>query len=725
MAKVKTQLVIEGRNDTQKAFSEVNRQLDTMSQRMATAGRALLGVFSAAQFAGAVKAISQVSDAYGQMQARLKLAAGTQENFNLAQAGLKRIASETQAPLESLITLYSRISKPLQEAGRSQGDILAVTEAVATSFRISGASAQEAQNGVVQFAQALGAGALRGDEFNSVAEQAPRLMQALAAGLGVPIGALKEMAAQGELTAEVVTDALVGQLEALRVESQSLPQTVGGAMVELSDRIQEAIGRADMGELIAAIEGLGDTLTDPAVVQGLTGLVTGMATLAGWAIKIASEFAELAKGIGTTVAQVAGYTDELDNLEIALKKVRNAQTGDSWMGSSTVDLLAKWLAPEKLDEWAANLEAKILEARAKINGLSVEGQAKADADAAAAAEAAKEAARQRQAEYDAEVNAHRRYVTDLARSRDRLVQDAKSGGKALVAEERSANAALKKIKDDRLKIEERYREALIGLSGETDPSYGAASAMKVAAQQALRNGDIQTAQTQAQAALKMLQDLAQAGESTYGFEGFINELKAIELAANDIEQTNAEQKITAIQERMALLKKEAEALEGMPISVKADEASMEAAKVAMQQLAAKLGQMLVIQATVVHPDGPIIKDPAVPQFAVGGLVRGPGTGTSDSIPALLSNGEYVVKASAVQRLGTGFLNMLNQGLPLGRFAGGGLVNAESAALTAGSGMPHLGSLDLNLGGQSYTVYVENPVADQLGRAARKFGRTHR
>ena len=239
MAKVHTQLVIDGKNNSKAAFDQVNSQLDSMNSKLSTAGKSLVGAFSVSMLAGAVRTVAQGADAYNLMNARLKLATGSQQEFNTASSELQRIATDTQTPLESMVTLYGRISRPLKEAGRSQADILKVTEAVAQSFRISGATAEEAQNGVVQFAQALGSGALRGDEFNSVAEQAPRLMQALAAGIGVPVGALKEMASQGLLTADVVTTALTGQLEVLRAEAKTLPATVGGAMTELSE-----IGRA-------------------------------------------------------------------------------------------------------------------------------------------------------------------------------------------------------------------------------------------------------------------------------------------------------------------------------------------------------------------------------------------------------------------------------------------------------------------------------------------------
>lgn len=283
--RVKTQLIIEGKNNTKKAFDEVNGQINGIDKALNRAGKSLVAAFSVSVLTSAIRSVANAADNYNLMNARLKLATESQEEFNTAQAELRRIADSTQTPLASLVTLYGRISRPLKEAGRSQEDILKVTEAVATSFRISGASAAEAENGVVQFAQALGSGALRGDEFNSVAEQAPRLMQALADALRVPVGALKEMASQGKLTAAVVTDALTGQLDVLRREAESLPQTVGGAMTALTDDWNEAIGQADVQPLIDAINELGETITDPQTRDSLVLLASALTMVAGAAIE--------------------------------------------------------------------------------------------------------------------------------------------------------------------------------------------------------------------------------------------------------------------------------------------------------------------------------------------------------------------------------------------------------------------------------------------------------
>lgn len=712
MATVKTQLVIDGKNNTKRTFDEVNGQIETMNSKLAAAGKTLVGVFSVSALTGAIRGIANAADGYSLMNARLRLATESQEEFNTAQTELRRIAQATQTPLESLATLYGRVSRPLKEAGRSQEEILQVTEAVSTSFRVSGASAQEAENGVIQFAQALGSGALRGDEFNSVAEQAPRLMQALADSLGVPTGALKDMAAQGELTADVVTDALVGQLDTLRREAESLPQAVGGAMTQLTDSWNRAIGQADTQPLVDAIKSLADTLSDPVVVDNLVALASALAALAGTAVEGASEFVDLGKRIAFVAANSAGMVTELDQIDQQIADLDRSLQGTGL--STTIDGLL--FSPEELQAKKDALVALRTAIVAEQAGMNAELQVAADL-AVSAAEATRKG----------EIASQREYVTALKTTRDELVKQAEDGAKRLVSAEKTALSELKKVRDERLKIEARYREALAGLNGQGDASYGAAQSLKVGAREALRAGDIDGAKAQAQAALKMLQDLAAAGENTYGFAGFIGDLQDIELAANDIEQSNAEAKIQSIRDEMAALKEQADKLKDAPISFKMDEESLNGVKSQIQQLAEQLGQQLVIPVRVAANDFTqpyTLQDPGPEPsgFATGGYISGPGTSTSDSIPALLSNGEYVIRAAAVRKLGKNALDLLNRGIPIPRFADGGVVGTVASLDTAPR---NLGSLDINLGGDVFQVFADAGQADRIRTAAKKFGRTHR
>lgn len=721
--------------ETQRALRAMNaeqRQASGISGLAGGIGGAIGAVGAGYAAVSAITAVSRAADAYNLMNARLRLATTSQEEFNVAQRELSRIAQETEAPVQSLITLYGRISRPLREAGRSQQDILAVTEAVSTSFRVSGATAQEAENGVIQFAQALGAGALRGEEFNSVAEQAPRLMQALADGIGVPVGALKEMAAQGQLTAQVVTDALTGQLETLRQEAATLPDTVGGAMTKLGDRWREAIGQADVQPLINSINNLGKTLSDPVVIDNLVKLASALASLAATGVEAASEFVDLGNRIGYIAANSQGLVTELDKVDQQIADLDRSLAGTGL--STTIDglLYSKEELQAKRDALVA-FRATIVEQQTGLN-------AEVDALAKEAAEAARVAQNKQVADYAA-------YISSIDTLRKSQIKAAQDGAKALVAAEKKVTADIQKVRDDRLKIEQRYQEALAGLGGTGEASYSSAQNLKIGARNALANGDVEGAQRLAQEALKMLQDLAAAGENTYGFRGFIQELQQIEIAANDLEQSNAEDKLKSIQYEMQQLADKAKQLEGMPVSVKTDEASIEAVRTAIEDLIAQLNQKdVVIPVRFAHPDGPIIKDLVapqdtvirdlkVPQFATGGILRGPGTGTSDSILARLSNGEGVINARAVQYYGADLIHQLNN-LRTPRFATGGVMGnvpvpsipslapALQQQLESG-GREFLGDMNLVLpGGQTLKVSVPISQAENLKLARIKFGKTH-
>lgn len=724
------------RTDATQATQAVAQQARVASARTVIANRIGAGVGGAiGTYAGvqSVAAIARTADAYNLMNARLKLATSSQEEFNTAQAELARIATATQSPLASLYTLYGRISRPLKEAGRSQADIIKLTEAVATAFRVSGASAQEAENGVIQFAQALGTGALRGDEFNSVAEQAPRLMQALAAGIGVPVGALKEMAAQGLLTADVVTNALTSQLETLQTEAASLPETVGGAMTALSDAITGAVGKTDLQPLIDSLNNLRKQVEDPATAEGIGLLTSAIVRLGSVALGAVSDFGMLGNQIAVWAAQLSGSITRVDEIDNEIKAIEKTLTGWS-VGDILVDLLYSD------DDLRAKLETLKRERTQLIEqqaGMTAELKAHS-----AAANAAAEEARQR------DIDSRTKYVGELKALQDQQVKDAEATIKSLQATEKKALADSKKIKEERLDIERKYSQTIAQLNGgggTVDPSYANANALKVGAKDALRQGDFEGAKQQAEAARQMLLDLQAAGENTYGLAGFAKELQTIELAANDLEQSEADAKLLVIATNIAMLMAQADELKDLKVIPTMDDAAVGELTAKMQGLAAQLGQTLTIPVqmvpyTLAEPtemNAMALQggDPvSYPGFATGGFIQGPGSGTSDSILARLSNGEFVMRAAAVRHYGPELLQQLNaQRVPKfasgGDFIGNSLVPGApsmSPALSAAANRDEksLGTVNLTIDGQRLPPLKADRESFQeaLAIARLKFGR---
>lgn len=110
--RVTTQLIVEGVNRTRQMFNEVNRDLNVTNKALAASGKLLAGYLTFSALAAGVKAVANTADAYQAMNARLRLATGSQEEFNTALEELQRIAYNTGQPVEALVTLYGRISRP-------------------------------------------------------------------------------------------------------------------------------------------------------------------------------------------------------------------------------------------------------------------------------------------------------------------------------------------------------------------------------------------------------------------------------------------------------------------------------------------------------------------------------------------------------------------------------------------------------------------------------------
>lgn len=205
--------------------------------------------------------VIEQADAYSNMSSKLRLATSSADEYAAAQEQLFKVAQDNKTALTDTIDLYSRLSIGLKEMGQSQSQIITMTDNVSKALRISGASTAEASSVITQFGQAMGSGVLRGEEFNAVMENGPRLARALADGLGVPIGALRKMAEQGQLTSDIVVKAIQSQTDALNREAATMNTTVSQAWQTLENAVTQYIGKVDQAngtskELAQSLEGL-------------------------------------------------------------------------------------------------------------------------------------------------------------------------------------------------------------------------------------------------------------------------------------------------------------------------------------------------------------------------------------------------------------------------------------------------------------------------------------
>ena len=238
----------------------------------------LTRVASAIAAAFSVRQIVAYADAYTNIQNRLRVVTSSTEQLTRVTAELLQVANATRAEYETTATLFSTLARSTEELAISEERLIAITSTINKSFAVQGANAQSAANAIRQLAQGLDAGALRGDEFNSVAEQAPAILRAVQKELGVSRGELRDLAAEGEITAELLIRSIEGYAETVDREyaktnrtfeqSSVVAKNNAIAFVGSSKLIQEATAAA--GNTLVALsnnlETVGEVLTFVAAV---------------------------------------------------------------------------------------------------------------------------------------------------------------------------------------------------------------------------------------------------------------------------------------------------------------------------------------------------------------------------------------------------------------------------------------------------------------------------
>lgn len=188
----------------------------------------------------AKKAID-TADAWSQTSARMNMMVREGENVDEIQQKIFESANRSRAAYMDTADVITKIGLRAGEAFNSTDEIIAFTETLNKMYAISGASAEEQKSSLLQLTQALGSGVLRGEEFNAVFEAAPNIMQAVADYMEVPIGSLREMASEGQITAEIVKGAMFNAAEQVNEDFQSMPATFAQAFNIFSNQALMAL----------------------------------------------------------------------------------------------------------------------------------------------------------------------------------------------------------------------------------------------------------------------------------------------------------------------------------------------------------------------------------------------------------------------------------------------------------------------------------------------------
>ncbi|WP_162780655.1 phage tail tape measure protein, partial [Enterobacter cloacae] len=289
--------------ETQRALADLTGQLN--SAKASAVG--LAGAFAGAYATGH---LISLADEWSSVNARLKQASKSSDDFKESQRALMDISQRTGTAFSDNASLFARSAASMREYGYSSEEVLKVTEAISTGLKLSGASTSEASSVITQFSQALAQGVLRGEEFNSVNENGDRVIRALASGMGVARKDLKAMADQGQLTADKVVPALISQLGALQDEYSAMPQTVASATTKIENAFLAWVGGANeatgaTSALTGALNAISDNINTVASAAGVLAAIGGSKFIGGMIGDLGSQTAQLVEARKNEIALAA------------------------------------------------------------------------------------------------------------------------------------------------------------------------------------------------------------------------------------------------------------------------------------------------------------------------------------------------------------------------------------------------------------------------------------
>lgn len=247
-------------------FDRMIRQAASVNNELGKVRAAMLGVAAitgaplGAAFGGAW--LLQTADRAHLLRNQLATVTEGSENLLAVQEKLFELSQRTRSDMAATVMIYARTARAVEHLGKSQEDLLRVTETIQKAFAIGGASQAEARGAAIQLSQGIASDRFSGEEYRSVAENAPVLLRGMADAIGVNIGKLREMAHAGELTGEVVTNAILTASGKIDGAFDKVGVTAGQAFTRLSNAFLMYVGDVDTS--VGATRALAQTLTNVA-----------------------------------------------------------------------------------------------------------------------------------------------------------------------------------------------------------------------------------------------------------------------------------------------------------------------------------------------------------------------------------------------------------------------------------------------------------------------------
>lgn len=373
------------------SVNRTERSIGSMERTMSSLSVVARGLFAALS----VQQVASYADAWTELNNKVANSVRTGETQTEVMQRIFDVSQATQSSLNGTATLYARLERGTRAYNTSAEDLVRLTTIINQGFAVSGATAQEAENAIIQLSQGIASGVLRGEEFNSVSEQGSRLMVALADSMGVSIGQLRAMAAQGQLTTDVVVKGLLSQGDAIGKEFANTTVSIAKGLQVAGNNVTKFFGENSTVKSFAA--GFRDSvITISENLETLSGALIIVAGIMGSRYVGALAMATAAKisDIAASRQQLMAENQQAQSALVAANSARRKALADKEAALSSLALaqaeynVAKGSAAEML-ALDALVAAKSRASAASLSLAQAENaQAAASARAASAARAA-------------------------------------------------------------------------------------------------------------------------------------------------------------------------------------------------------------------------------------------------------------------------------------------------------------------------------------------------
>lgn len=374
MAKADTTVAqVAGRIDSQ--LGRVDSAFDRAGASAQAASNVLRGALAGVVGTAGISELLKHAEAYTTIANRLKLVTTGAAEFTAAQNAVFDIAQRSGQPLTATAELYQRIATNQKELKLTGQGVAGIVETISKTMVISGASTESANAALIQLGQAFASGTLRGEELNSVLEQAPALAQAIAKGMGVSVGALRSLGAAGKLTADSVVKALQAQAGAVNDLYGKMQSTVSQGMTKIDNSATQLIGKLDQTSGVS--QKLAGVLTT--MSQRLDEVSKDGESLSATAASVTSAVEKLAIifGVRLTFALQQSIAAFLSSAGAAIKQAA-ALTQSSIAADRLVRADAASAAQALLTAQSRQVDAKAMLERANVELATAEQKVAAD-----------------------------------------------------------------------------------------------------------------------------------------------------------------------------------------------------------------------------------------------------------------------------------------------------------------------------------------------------------